>query len=175
VAIGDTYGGGIIFYILQVGDTGYDAAVQHGLIAATSDQSDDATWAITSVITGATGDAIGAGKLNTQKIIDSNGGDSYTDQPYAAKICADYRGGDYSDWYLPSSFEIKLLSLHTDIVSGLTHTETDTIFFRLRTVYHVYWSSTEIDADNAYYEYFHGEQTTFKSDTGLRVRAIRSF
>lgn len=37
-AVGDLYGGGIIFYVLQSGDAGYDANVQHGLIAATQNQ-----------------------------------------------------------------------------------------------------------------------------------------
>ena len=38
VAVGDVYGGGIVFYVLQPGDAGYDANVQHGLIAATQNQ-----------------------------------------------------------------------------------------------------------------------------------------
>ena len=38
VAVGDVYGGGIVFYVLQSGDAGYDANVQHGLIAATQNQ-----------------------------------------------------------------------------------------------------------------------------------------
>lgn len=38
VAVGNVYGGGIVFYVLQPGDNGYDANVQHGLIAATQNQ-----------------------------------------------------------------------------------------------------------------------------------------
>jgi len=37
--IGDTVLGGKIAYILQQGDSGYDANIQHGLVAAISDQS----------------------------------------------------------------------------------------------------------------------------------------
>jgi hypothetical protein len=38
VAVGDVYGGGTVFYVLQPSDAGYDANVQHGLIAATQNQ-----------------------------------------------------------------------------------------------------------------------------------------
>ena len=37
LAIGDTYGGGKVAYLMQPGDTTYNANVQHGLIASISD------------------------------------------------------------------------------------------------------------------------------------------
>lgn len=36
LAVGDAYGGGIVFYILAPGDAGYSASVQHGLIRTPS-------------------------------------------------------------------------------------------------------------------------------------------
>jgi len=42
--VGDVYQGGKVAYILVSGDPGYDATTQHGLIAATSDQSRSITW-----------------------------------------------------------------------------------------------------------------------------------
>ena len=60
--IGDKYGGGIVFYV-------YDGGL-HGLIAARADQSTGIQW-YNGIYkdTGATGDGVGAGAMNTAMIV----------------------------------------------------------------------------------------------------------
>jgi hypothetical protein len=178
LAIGDTYQGGTVFYILQAGDTGYDATVQHGLIAATSDQSSSTKWfndldSNNGLQTNATEDGIGAGKTNTQTIIASFG---TTNGTYAAQLCADYRGGDYSDWYLPSIYELGLLRLQRDIVGGFTYIE-QFMNYPPETMSYGYWSSSEYNNSDAYNIHFGVSDGAISVDkvNGFHVRAIRSF
>ena len=152
--IGDSYGGGIVFYV-------YDGG-RHGLIAATADQSAGIRWyAGTYTNTMAYADGVGAGKANTAIIIANQGyGDGAT---YAARVCNEYSvtiaGVTYGDWYLPSKTELNLLYLQKAAFASA-----------------YYWSSTEDDTNHAWAEYFDsGYQNGNGKSSTARVRAVRAF
>jgi hypothetical protein len=157
--IGENFGGGIVFYTW---DGGY-----HGLIAATSDQSTYAQW-YNNVYrqTGAGGDGLNAGQMNTALIIATQMSDNQNGN-FAAKICADYTvtvdNITYGDWYLPSKYELNLLFLQKDIVGGFQND--------------LYWSSTQFDVNLAWNQsFFLGVQSYFNYKyNSFYVRAIRSF
>lgn len=149
--IGQSFGGGIIFYL--------DDTKQHGLIAAKQDQRTGIQWYNGMyVLTGATGKAIGTGARNTRKIVNAQG----TAQNYAALVCSNYAGGGFTDWFLPSKNELNQLYKKRASVGGFEATN--------------YWSSTEFDTNNAWDQEFGGgfQFTDDKSFT-IHVRAIRAF
>jgi hypothetical protein len=154
--VGQHYGGGIIFWI--------DSSGLHGLIAATSDASYLPIWwgdrYYLPIKT--TGTAVGTGASNTKAIIAVQG----VKYNYAALVCANYRGGGYSDWFLPSKDELYLLYQQKNVVGG---------FIRGG-----YWSSsehyTQFDHYNAWQKYFYNDIANFPSkDRVDGVRAIRAF
>lgn len=158
--VGESYGGGIVFYVYDNG--------QHGLIAATSDQGTNIRWyAGTNTNTISKADGIGAGRKNTATIISNQGyGDGQT---YAARVCNEYSvtedGVTYGDWYLPSKHELDLLRTQKNLFGNFAS------FF--------YWSSTENDSGTAWGQYFDstttqspGDKISFNTNS---VRAIRSF
>jgi hypothetical protein len=163
LVIGDTYGGGIVAYILQSGDPGYDVAVQHGLIAATADQSTGIIWSIAAYqSTSVTGTLtiLGSGKANTDKIIAQNGAGT----TYAAGLARAYNGGGNNDWYLPSQDELYKLYLNRVLVGGF--------------VDNGYWSSSEYSGyayDACYQHFYSGIKDYLHKINTLYVRAVRSF
>ena len=166
VAVGNSYQGGKVAYILASGDPGYDANTQHGLIAATSDQSTGIQWYNGSnTTTGATSIEIGQGLANTNAIIASQGA---TTTSYAAGLARAYAGGGYNDWYLPSRNELDAIRANKYVIGGFA------------TGY--YWSSSENWISLAWTQYFisgfggsyHYPTGDFKYYT-YYVRAIRAF
>jgi hypothetical protein len=157
--VGDEYQGGKIAYILVSGDPGYDANVQHGLIATAADISTVAQWGCQGTgISGAGGTAIGTGNQNT---IDIMAGCATAG--IAAKLCGDLVQGGYSDWYLPSKDELNKLQINRSAIGGFASVG--------------YWSSTEYDDNGAWYQSFgSGTQDVYdKNVTAFYVRAIRAF
>jgi len=158
LAIGDSYGGGIVAYILQSGDDGYDANMLHGLIAATTDQSDDIAWSnITDTLVGTTETAIGTGQANTIAIVGQDGCTSG-----AAKLCDDLTEGGYTDWFLPSKDELNKLYLNHAVIGGFAVA--------------AYFSSSESNATDAWGQSFssgfQGYDDKYRSGY---VRAVRAF
>ena len=110
LAIGDTYGGGKVAYLMQPGDTTYNANVQHGLIASISDIGQGGSpWSSASTSNTVVCNALGVNLLqgisNTDSIIKYNPSPTTT----AAAIAKAHRGGNYSDWYLPNKNELNKL------------------------------------------------------------------
>lgn len=158
LAIGDSFQGGIIFWL--------DASGEHGLIVSTSDLATDVTWANgTNKYAGTSGDGLYSGEMNTAMIVAGLIGEAPTGD-FAAKACADYSvaadGITYGDWYLPSKYELNMLYSQKAEVSGLSGT---------------YWSSSEYNDATAYAQIF-DDGTIMASDkqgTTANVRAIRTF
>lgn len=159
--IGESYGGGIVFYVYDNG--------QHGLIAATADQNGGTAiqwYNGVDKYTGATGDGLNAGDMNTALIVATQMADNQTGN-FAAKVCADYSvtvgGVTYGDWYLPSKHELNLLYLKESDVGGISSSG--------------YWSSSEFGFSGAWYqEFFYiGYQGFISKNLTNRVRAVRAF
>lgn len=147
--------GGYVFY-----DKGSYADGWRYLEAAPEDITLTAPWDNgVNVESGAAGTGLGSGRENTKKIIAAQG-----DGAYAAKLCADYRGGGKSDWFLPSKDELDMMYMKLK--------KTGIVDFSGRFA----WTSSEDGKKKAYFQafMFGFQSSTIKSDQG-RVRAVRAF
>ena len=173
LAVGNTYGGGTVAYILKAGDIGYDANQQHGLIISGDLTANNITWSSNYGSMGSSGGAgiynndtqtedfpsadLQTGLSNTNIIINVEGSGT----SYAAGIARAYTGGNYTNWYLPSASQMN--AMKTNLITPFTT--------------NYYWTSTE-GGDYDAYAYSvpnHDVRGIDKLVAQGKVRAIRSF
>jgi hypothetical protein len=167
-SVGDFAQGGIVFWVDETG--------QNGLVCAKEDQSTGVRWyAGTYGNTQAKGDGPFAGEANTAVIIATQvaiGDDNVT---YAARICNELQiteaGKTYGDWYLPSKEELDLMYQNNATINATATANGGSAFADAD-----YWSSTENDNINAWFQFFAtgGQYSSFKY-VALNVRAVRAF
>jgi hypothetical protein len=147
--IGQSYGGGIVFYI--------DCTGLHGLIAPTSDQSAGSLWGCLGTLVGASGNDIGTGQANTTAIVTGCG------EAGAARICDDLVLNGFSDWFLSSYYEMKQMAAQQGVIGGFSNS--------------VYWSSTETAANYAWAQDIPDGPTyhLYSKNSSCRVRCTRAF
>jgi hypothetical protein len=94
--IGEYFGGGIIFHLNNDSN-----GIQHGLIVSLNNVSNGITWGCED--SALNNSSRWNGYTNTIETIRGCGLNN------ASGICSTYRGGGYSDWYLPAMEELKIL------------------------------------------------------------------
>jgi hypothetical protein len=122
--IGDNYGGGLIAYI--------DATEKHGLIVASQDLPNPASWGCKGSVLSANSRAYGKGLENTNII------SSLCQDVSTAKRCFDLIQNGYSDWFLPSEIELSYREENL-FLQGLGNFSASL----------PYWSSTESNGTNS--------------------------
>ena len=156
----DSSVGGYIFWLNGKNGKSGD----HGLVAAASDLSITFPWnansATSTIYLGAIGNGFGAGQINIPMIVEASlvvASPPVANPPSAASGCLEYctsNAGEpvscptssntsqiYSDWYLPSAYELsQLLYVYGNHDGGVPPTIS----------HGLYWSSTEFNNSQAY-------------------------
>jgi len=156
--------GGLIFLV----NPNYAVDGWRYLEAAPFDQSAGATWGcFRTLIPGARGTGIGAGRQNTRDIIAA-----CTTPGSAADLCAGFKLSGIGGWFLPSIDELTEMYVHLKLAGFGDFGGSDIVDN------YCYWSSTQRTADMANHVDFadNGARQHFDDkDFPRRVRAIRAF
>jgi len=162
--IGAQIGGGIVVAVFN------DAGVNKALVASLTNLSSGIQWTIPAFQTtliGATAQSYSDGLTNTNAIIAQTGAAATT--AYAAGLARLYAAGGFSDWYLPSTWELNMCYNSAAIVNKILGSTNG--FSNL-----FYWSSTEFSSTNANgINFSTSVQSSFGKSTngGIYVRAVR--
>ena len=161
-------GGGTVFYV----DMTRAAGSQFWEVGSYLGLKD---WGCTGTNIVGTGTAIGTGEANTAAIMTI-----CAMADIASRVAAVPAGG-YSDWFLPSMDELNQLCKYARTQSTAVADQTVLCdfsgAFRSGFVGGNYWSSTQYDANEAWYQYLDGgiQRGAPKFNDPLRVLPVRSF
>ena len=165
--VGELYGGGVVFYVDQTGS--------HGLICSAIDIGTVVWSNVSSTLIGSSAQSLWNGQGNTTAIISQSG---HTTS--AAKLCdnytnANYGSGIYSDWYLPSLTEFRMISNNLYIIQKVLESDgnSSTIGF---TIDDSYWTSRE-RSDSYAAAFLVYDNSIFDDNKAYpaKVRAVRAF
>jgi hypothetical protein len=130
--IGKLIGGGVV--VAEWDENG----VAKALVASLTNLSAGIVWtvpAFTGTLIGATAQSYSNGLTNTNAIIAQTGVPATT--AYAAGLARLFAGGGFTDWYLPSNWELNMCINSAAITGKVTGVTSFTA--------NNYWSSTEVD------------------------------
>jgi len=170
IRVGDIVNGGVVFYILGPGETGYVGGETHGLVVAMSDYATSVEWGCMNTdlpnvpnvpFNGGNpaglGAEIGDGVSNTNAILND------CSTAPAALAARDYG----SEWFLPSAKELNQMYINKTTLEGVSG---------FTAFGNYYWSSTEYDNGSAWeQDFYNGNQYNGYKFLTSDVRAVRAF
>ncbi|NCX05301.1 MAG: DUF1566 domain-containing protein [Actinobacteria bacterium] len=159
--IGALIGGGVVVAVWD------QNGVAKALVASLTNLSTALPWtvpAFQSTAVGSTAQSYSNGLTNTNAIIAQTGASATT--AYAAGIARLFAGGSFSDWYLPSLWELNICFNSAAIIAKVTGV---TSFLTTN-----YWSSTESSSSNGWHLNMSSGAISFSSKSvDFAVRAVR--
>ena len=171
--VGDYRDGGVVFYVApSPTDLNGDGNDDTGLVCAVEDQSSGIKWdsngTDTTFPTGAYGVGIGTGSSNTSIVINQQ---ISAQTNYGVALAANYNGGGFNDWFLPSKDELNKMYDNKSTINTTAISNAGEAFANKS-----YWSSTEDNQDQSFIQSldFGGQIPSAKNNL-FRVRAVRAF
>ena len=161
--IGDLIGGGVVAAVFN------QSGVNKALVVSLTNLSTGIIWTTAAFqntsVPGAGAQSFSDGLINTNAIIAQTGASATT--AYAAGLARLFAGGGFSDWYLPSAWELNMCYNSAAIINRITGV---TALGATG-----YWSSTENGASTAWnltFTFATFDNTATKN-FGRSVRAVR--
>jgi len=157
-AIGDFRDGGVVFWVDPTDNN-------HGLVIAMNSQA-PGEWGCSGTTVSPTYSSIGSGAANTALILAT-----CTTPGIAAESAANYDGTVFSDWFLPSRFELNEYYINKDVVNAAIIANGGLIPNQF------HWSSTQSTSNLGAFvvNVTNGTSGSAGKTTIYGVRAVRAF